>query len=74
MALTTQIFLSCVLQESTLQADKRMMAAAAPANLEALQQSSVEEDLTLVNSLRGNEALAVAFRIVLKRALGSLAQ
>jgi hypothetical protein len=51
-----------------------MMAAAAPANLEALQQSSVEEDLTLVNSLRGNEALAVAFRIVLKRALDSLAQ
>lgn len=71
-ALTTQVFLPCVLQESTRQADKRMMAAASPANLEALQQSSLEEDLSLVNSLRGHEALAVGFRIALKSALGSL--
>jgi hypothetical protein len=61
-----------MIQESTLQADRRIMAAATPADQEALGQTSLEDDVALVHTLSGNEALAVSFRIALKRALQSL--
>lgn len=45
------------------------MAAAEPSDVDSLRATTIEEDQQLLSGLQGIDALAVSFRIALKRAL-----